>query len=91
MEGAGGALEPGEAEDGPGSLVTKFLTLENDMATKLSAIQYDERVRVVYNPLEYARQTHEFFVRAALSSGRPKVIFLGMNPGPHGMSQNGVS
>ncbi|OQR72435.1 single-strand selective monofunctional uracil DNA glycosylase-like, partial [Tropilaelaps mercedesae] len=90
MDGSGGPLEPGESEDGTGTLLSKFLALENDMATKLGAIQYDERVRVVYNPLDYARQTHEFFVRAALSSGRPKVVFLGMNPGPHGMSQNGV-
>jgi single-strand selective monofunctional uracil DNA glycosylase len=43
----------------------------------------------VYNPLVYARNPHEMYLRRY--GGPPKkVIFLGMNPGPWGMAQTGV-
>ncbi|MGP8200706.1 MAG: uracil-DNA glycosylase family protein [Limisphaerales bacterium] len=43
----------------------------------------------VYNPLVYAWNTHEIYLRRF--GGSPKdVIFLGMNPGPFGMAQTGV-
>jgi single-strand selective monofunctional uracil DNA glycosylase len=43
----------------------------------------------VYNPLMYAWEIHEEYIR--LSGGRgAKAILLGMNPGPHGMGQMGI-
>ena len=43
----------------------------------------------VYNPLMYAWDIHEEFIR--VSGGRgAKTILMGMNPGPHGMGQMGV-
>jgi len=43
----------------------------------------------VYNPLMYAWEVHEEFIRRSGGSGA-KVILLGMNPGPHGMGQMGI-
>ena len=43
----------------------------------------------VYNPLMYAWEIHEEFIRVAGNSGA-KTILLGMNPGPHGMGQMGI-
>jgi single-strand selective monofunctional uracil DNA glycosylase len=43
----------------------------------------------VYNPLMYAWDVHEEFIRRSGGHGA-KVILLGMNPGPHGMGQMGV-
>ncbi len=43
----------------------------------------------VYNPLEYAWDIHEEFIRRTGGLGA-KCILLGMNPGPHGMGQMGI-
>ena len=43
----------------------------------------------VYNPLDYAWRAHEAYLRQ-YATGRKRVIFLGMNPGPFGMAQTGV-
>jgi single-strand selective monofunctional uracil DNA glycosylase len=44
----------------------------------------------VYNPLEYAWDMHELFLKRYGASGKKRVIFLGMNPGPFGMAQTGI-
>lgn len=43
----------------------------------------------VYNPLVYAWPAHEEYLRR-FGTGRKKILFLGMNPGPFGMAQIGV-
>jgi len=45
-------------------------------------------VHTVYNPLEYAAQSHRMYVGKFARKGA--VLFLGMNPGPFGMAQTGV-
>lgn len=42
-----------------------------------------------YLPLDYAREPHELYLRR-FGTGRKRVVFLGMNPGPFGMAQTGV-
>ncbi|MDD3422979.1 uracil-DNA glycosylase family protein [Sphaerochaeta sp.] len=43
----------------------------------------------IYNPLSYAWPMHELYIRNYLS--RPvRILLLGMNPGPFGMTQTGV-
>ena len=44
---------------------------------------------LVYNPLNYAWDVHEEFIRRTGGNGA-KCILLGMNPGPHGMGQMGI-
>ena len=43
----------------------------------------------VYNPLDYAWNCHEAFLRKFIRKNA-KSLFLGMNPGPFGMMQTGV-
>ena len=43
----------------------------------------------VYLPTDYARRPHEVYL-TRFGSGKKKVLFLGMNPGPWGMAQTGV-
>ena len=43
----------------------------------------------VYNPLMYAWEIHEEFIRISGGEGA-QTILLGMNPGPHGMGQMGI-
>lgn len=43
----------------------------------------------IYNPLDYAWNCHEAFLRRYVKQGA-KALFLGMNPGPFGMMQTGV-
>ena len=62
-------------------------------AHKLSAacntLNFGKPVTHVYNPLEYAWAAHEQYISRA-ATGKKKVVFLGMNPGPFGMAQTGV-
>lgn len=44
---------------------------------------------VVYNPLLYAWDLHEQYILRYVSR-QVDTIFLGMNPGPFGMAQNGI-
>lgn len=43
----------------------------------------------VYNPLVYASRAHDDYI-AKYADRKKRVVFLGMNPGPWGMSQTGV-
>lgn len=43
----------------------------------------------VYNPLSYARASHELYLER-YGKGPKRVLLLGMNPGPFGMAQTGV-
>ena len=63
------------------------------VARRLSAavdkLQFGPPVSHVYNPLDYARDAHEEYLRRF--GGAPgRVVLVGMNPGPWGMTQTGV-
>ena len=60
-----------------------------ELSAAVDALRFSEPVAFVYNPLDYARETHEAFLRR-YGNGRKRVVFLGMNPGPFGMAQTGV-
>ncbi|HOO93245.1 MAG TPA: single-stranded DNA-binding protein, partial [Opitutales bacterium] len=55
----------------------------------MSRLRFAEPVHTVYNPLDYARDAHEAYLRR-YGMGTKRVVFLGMNPGPWGMAQVGV-
>lgn len=55
----------------------------------VSRLTFGSPVSVVYNPLEYAWPVHAAYILRY--GGAPKrVVFVGMNPGPFGMTQTGV-
>ncbi len=52
-------------------------------------MRFDEPVTHVYNPLVHAGRGHRRYLRR-FANGPKRVVFLGMNPGPFGMTQTGV-
>ncbi|KAM6927189.1 single-strand selective monofunctional uracil DNA glycosylase-like [Xenentodon cancila] len=94
----------GQAGGGPGGLsllgsdesgsVTRspssgFLEAELELNLHLGRLSFSQPVCYVYNPLEYAWDTHRCYVEKYCQAGQ-RVLFLGMNPGPFGMAQTGV-
>lgn len=66
-----------------------ILALAARLRDETDALAFAPPVACVYNPLRYAWRIHEAYLRRF--AARPKkVLFLGMNPGPFGMTQTGV-
>ncbi|MCX6856484.1 MAG: single-stranded DNA-binding protein [Verrucomicrobia bacterium] len=55
----------------------------------LRPLQFAEPTTHVYCPLDYAWAPHETYLKRFGDSSK-KVLFVGMNPGPWGMTQTGV-
>ncbi|XP_024062679.2 single-strand selective monofunctional uracil DNA glycosylase isoform X1 [Terrapene carolina triunguis] len=70
-------------------LATRFLQAELEQNVRLRELSFLDPICYVYNPLEYAWEPHEDYVRRYCRSPK-EVLFLGMNPGPFGMAQTGV-
>ncbi|XP_066299763.1 single-strand selective monofunctional uracil DNA glycosylase-like [Branchiostoma lanceolatum] len=71
------------------SVAMKFLQIEANLCETLRDLVFRDPVTHLYNPLDYARETHKDYVMKYCCSHKD-VLFLGMNPGPFGMAQNGV-
>lgn len=71
-------------------LADYYIGLENDLVSQLVNLNYGPDVSYIYNPLQYASTLHKEFLKKFLVSNK-KVLFLGINPGPWGMCQTGVS
>ncbi|XP_076234883.1 single-strand-selective monofunctional uracil-DNA glycosylase [Calliopsis andreniformis] len=67
----------------------ELLSLERMLATELETIAFRAPIEYVYSPLSYAFDTHAMYVKKYCSTVK-RILFLGMNPGPWGMSQTGV-
>uniref|UniRef100_A0A8C6XIL4 Single-strand-selective monofunctional uracil-DNA glycosylase 1 n=1 Tax=Naja naja TaxID=35670 RepID=A0A8C6XIL4_NAJNA len=72
-----------------GGLAERFLHIEREQIVRLNSLSFLDPVQYVYNPLDYAWEPHQDYVRKYCHS-RKEVLFLGMNPGPFGMAQTGV-
>lgn len=59
------------------------------LSTRVESIEFAAPVRFVYNPLRHAGRGHRRYLHR-FAEGRKRVLFLGMNPGPYGMTQTGV-
>ena len=55
----------------------------------LKKLKFGNPVTHVYNPLEYARKSHDAYLHRYGKPGK-EVVLIGMNPGPWGMVQTGV-
>ncbi|XP_076762404.1 single-strand-selective monofunctional uracil-DNA glycosylase [Xylocopa sonorina] len=67
----------------------QLLSLERNLAIELGKITFRLPVEYVYSPLDYAFNIHTMYVKKYCNTTK-KMLFLGMNPGPWGMSQTGV-
>jgi single-strand selective monofunctional uracil DNA glycosylase len=55
----------------------------------VAELRFAAPVAHVYDPLVYAWNAHEIYLRC-YGNGHKRVLFLGMNPGPFGMTQTGI-
>lgn len=56
----------------------------------LRQLNFPSPADYTYHPLDYAWEAHRIYLERYAASGDRSVLFLGMNPGPFGMSQTGV-
>jgi len=70
-------------------LIRAAASLRDDVIPISRSLVSEGSVDVCYNPLAYAWDAHEAYLRRMGDSGARTVI-LGMNPGPHGMGQMGI-
>lgn len=69
--------------------MSSLIPLAESLKTQLRGLPFPSPVTHTYNPLEYAWESHKEYLKR-FGSGKKKVVLLGMNPGPWGMSQTGV-
>ncbi len=67
----------------------ELIAAARELATAMDQLVFDAPVAYTYNPLTYAWAGHEAYIRK-FATGKKKVLYLGMNPGPFGMAQTGV-
>lgn len=70
--------------------VQAIIDIELKLVNRLIDLNFGPKVEYIYNPLGYAFDVHKVFLEKSCSSNVKKILFLGMNPGPWGMMQNGV-
>lgn len=71
------------------SRASPLVKLAQELSVAVDALSFAPPVTHVYNPLTYAWDIHTAYLNR-YGQGQKRVIFLGMNPGPFGMMQNGV-
>ncbi len=71
------------------SSINEILNTSRTLAHAADNLKFGGKVNHIYNPLRYAAETHEYYIRR-YASGKKRALFLGMNPGPWGMAQTGI-
>ena len=74
---------------GSKELINCAASLRDDVEKLAKKIELEGSTEIVYNPLIYAWEIHEEYLRLA-GDGGAKNVLLGLNPGPHGMGQMGI-
>jgi single-strand selective monofunctional uracil DNA glycosylase len=67
----------------------ELIKAARELNQAVSGLKFSPPVTVVYNPLEYAWESHALYLKT-YGNSKKKIVFLGMNPGPWGMAQTGV-
>jgi len=67
----------------------ELIRISRALGARVGALSFGPPVTHVYNPLVYARESHEDYLRR-FGSKTGRVVWMGMNPGPWGMAQTGV-
>ncbi|MGZ4963325.1 MAG: uracil-DNA glycosylase family protein [Limisphaerales bacterium] len=71
------------------TIAEQLIAAAEELRDSAGRLRFRAPVAHIYNPLEYAWEPHEEYLRR-YGNGRKRVVFLGMNPGPFGMMQTGV-
>jgi single-strand selective monofunctional uracil DNA glycosylase len=67
----------------------ELLEVTDELVAALAPLDFGPPVTHVYDPLVYAREPWERYLRR-WGAGNKEVVLVGMNPGPWGMAQTGV-
>lgn len=73
------------------SLSASFYSQELCLNDALLKLNYGDKVKYVYDPVRYASVPHCQYLERMCTPGPSPLMLLGMNPGPWGMVQTGVS
>ncbi len=68
---------------------TALLFAAKQLREALHPLSFSPPVEHVYQPLDYAWEPHAAYLNR-FGNGTKRVVFVGMNPGPFGMTQTGV-
>ncbi len=71
------------------SLAPKLAKAAKELCDTVDSLAFSAPVAYVYNPLRYAWKPHHAYLKRYAAT-KKRVVFMGMNPGPWGMSQTGV-
>ena len=71
------------------AMARRLIEAASQLSKAVDRLLFRPPVEYVYNPLRYAWTGHKAYLRK-FGTGRKRVAFLGMNPGPFGMAQTGV-
>ncbi len=71
------------------AIAAALIAAARELSARVDALTFAPPVSHIYNPLTYAWEPHERYLRR-YATGPRKVVFIGMNPGPFGMVQCGV-
>ena len=71
------------------AIAQALIDAARELSASVEALSFAAPVTHRYNPLTYAWNAHETYLRR-YGASRKKVVFIGMNPGPFGMVQCGV-
>jgi single-strand selective monofunctional uracil DNA glycosylase len=66
-----------------------LIAVSRALSRAVSNLEFGAPVTHTYNPLEYARRSHELYLER-FGAGTKEIVLVGMNPGPFGMAQTGV-
>lgn len=66
-----------------------LVQVSRHLSDAIEKLSFTQPVSCVYNPLRYAREPYERYVRQ-YGAGPKEILLVGMNPGPWGMAQTGV-
>lgn len=69
--------------------LSRLERIYRELSERVDLLEFGPPVSHVYNPLDYAREPAERYLRRA-GTAPGRVLLLGMNPGPWGMAQTGV-
>ncbi len=67
----------------------RLIRAASRLSDRLAPLRFGPPVTHVYDPNRYAARGYRRYLRR-FADGPKRVVFLGMNPGPHGMTQTGV-
>jgi single-strand selective monofunctional uracil DNA glycosylase len=71
----------------------ELLEITDHLSERLATLRFGPPITHVYNPLTYARASYAQYLERFVPrffAGSRQAVFLGMNPGPFGMTQTGV-